>query len=236
MFRIDLSNRILLGRVVEEGWQQRVAFSRRKALDQLRGHVAPGLRKNFTGCAYSGGVQYPSLSMGGMQSSGPVVIDLDSIRIPSQVRPVLDDHDESTDGKIGETTAIRNDGCSLEVEGYLFAQKSRTKRLLSILNPAGEWGLSLGGDMFETERISSDQSIQLNQRQFTGPLTIVYDFYLTEISFVTDPADPDAYARLQARRRKTAGRSLDEQIADAIADTITQESRRSIRAAMSIRR
>lgn len=157
-----------------------------------------GTTRSFEGMAYNGGVMYPTLVVGRETVTGPVVIDLDSVIIPSQKRPVLDEHDDSTDGLIGTTTELSVQNNTLPVKGVLYVNKERTQKILSAVGHA--WQLSVGMDQFTIERIGNGVSVVVNGQTFVGPLTICRNAYLTDLSFVTVGGDDTTWARIAARR------------------------------------
>jgi hypothetical protein len=164
--------------------------------------------RRFTGCAYTGGVMYPSLTVNGVTTCGPVVLDLESLRVESQSVPVLDDHDESTDGTIGRTLSIMNSGRRLDVKGVVYPRKLRSHGIIFANDAGHRWQLSVGTDQFSVEKIASGRSIDVNGRTFTGPLDVIRGAYLTDLSFVAVGGDDRTSATIAASRRRSDGTTV----------------------------
>ncbi len=153
----------------------------------------------FDGCAYTGGVMFPTCD--DVPAGTPIVVDLDSIVIPSPVRPVLDDHDQSTDGVIGETSQLKVENYTLPVKGVLYPQKPRTKdKILSAKRH--RWQLSIGLDNYRVEHIAAGRSVSVNQRVFHGPVAVIRNGYLTDLSFVAVGGDDLTWAKIAAARAR----------------------------------
>jgi hypothetical protein len=158
--------------------------------------------REFSGSAYNGGVMYPSITAGGVTSTMAIVLDLDSLTIPNENRPVLDDHDETTDGVIGQTTmlAVRKSDYTLPVAGVLYTRKARSQKILSASDGGHRWQLSVGTDNFQIEEIPAGQSVRVNQRTFHGPVCVARNAYLTDLSFVAVGGDDTTFAVIAAGR------------------------------------
>ena len=158
--------------------------------------------REFTGSAYNGGVMYPSVTVNGIPHTMAIVLDLDTLQIPQPERPVLDDHDETTDGVIGQTTmlAVRTSDYTLPVAGVLYTRKERSKKILDASDGGHRWQLSVGTENFSIEKIPAGQSVRVNQRTFHGPVSVARNAYLTDLSFVAVGGDDTTYAVIAARR------------------------------------
>ena len=162
-----------------------------------------GPNRAFSGMAYNGGVMFPSMVVGGHDVTGPVVVDLDSLTIPSQNRPVLDDHDDSTDGLIGRTTSLAIENYALPVAGVIYTKKERAKKILSANDGGHQWQLSIGLDQFVIQRVPTGQTVRVNKQDFAGPLTVVRNAYLTDLSFVSVGGDDSTWASIAAKRARS---------------------------------
>lgn len=152
----------------------------------------------FEGSAYNGGIMYPSVD--GLEPGTPVVVDLDTLTIPNPIRPVLDEHDESTDGVIGETKSlsVRKSDYTMPVAGVLYPDKPRARNLMAAKDH--RWQLSLGVEQFTQEKIAAGRTVRVNGRLFTGPLVVARNGYLTDLSFVAVGGDDTTWARIAAAR------------------------------------
>ncbi len=154
----------------------------------------------FDGSAYNGGIMYPSCD--GLEPGTPVVVDLDTLTIPQPDLPVLDDHDDSTDGVIGETKllAVRKSDYTMPVSGVLYPDKARTRKITAA--KGHRWQLSFGLEQYTLERIAAGRSVQVNGRTFTGPLAVARNAYMTDLSFVAVGGDDSTWARIAAARAR----------------------------------
>lgn len=197
----------------------RMRFAAGKAI-RLRGRGAVGKARSFEGSAYNGGVMYPELVVNGQREDGPVVLDLDSLVIPRPQRPVLYDHDESIDGVIGHTTsiAVRKSDYTLPAQGIVFSTLPQSAAVLDEAAAGREWQLSVGLEGFALQRIAAGQVCRVNGRSFCGPLTVVRNAELTDLSFVRKGGDESTWAALAARRnrRNQHGNAATKRLVDAM--------------------
>jgi hypothetical protein len=169
---------------------------------KLAAQMAGDANRAFEGVAYNGGLMYPTLIVGRETITGPVVVDLDTVVIPSQQRPVLDDHDDSTDGLIGRTTSLTIDQYQLNVKGVIYTKKFRAQKILSANDGGHSWQLSVGMDNFTIQRVPADQTVMVNQQTFKGPLTVLRGAYFTDLSFVAVGGDDSTWAKIAAKRSR----------------------------------
>ena len=169
---------------------------------KLAAQVADSVNRAFEGVAYNGGLMYPTLIVGRETITGPVVVDLDSVVIPSQNRPVLDDHDDTTDGLIGRTNSLTIDQYQLNVKGVIYTKKTRAQKILSANDGGHSWQLSVGMDNFTIQRVPANQTVMVNQQTFKGPLTVLRGAYFTDLSFVAVGGDDSTWAKIAAKRSR----------------------------------
>ncbi len=172
---------------------------------KLKARVAANGNRSFHGVAYTGGIMFPSITMpDGRVERGPVIMDLDTLTIPSPERPVLDDHDESPDGTIGRTLSISvaRPGYTMPVRGVIYGGKQRAAKYVEAAASGHKWQLSVGTDSFRLERVPAGKVVRVNGRRFRGPVSIVRGAYLTDLSFVAVGADDRTEAVIEARRSK----------------------------------
>lgn len=151
----------------------------------------PGLA-TFTGNAYTGAPMAP----GGWW--GRIVCDLSGIKVPSQHRPVLRQHDHEQ--IVGHTTGVLVDADGVQVEGVFSGQREHTDKVTVPAAGGFRWQLSIGADPIRTEFLESGETTEVNGRQITGPITISRETVLGEVSFVPLGADGDTSATVSASR------------------------------------
>jgi len=159
--------------------------------------------RTFAGSAYNGGIMFPQVTVGGVTEELPTVLDLDSLLIPDQYVPILDDHDESGDGEIGRCTmiAVRKSDYTLPIEGIIYAMKPRSQRILKRNDRGRIWQLSVGCQYLMTQSVPDGESVRINNRLQAGPFSIAQNATLTDVSFVEWGGDETTFAKIAARRR-----------------------------------
>lgn len=169
-------------------------FEQQKLPMDLRGgrpdaSSAPGLtieavagRKKFKGLAYSGGLlhlkEYPY----------PVVVDLAGLQAQSQILPTPKDHDDSN--RIGETDRVEIHATNgVTVSGFLDTGKPDGELVAAASKGGLEWEMSIGAKAHSMEEVLRGETVQVNGRNFTGPIFVARTATLKEVSFVRRGAD-----------------------------------------------
>jgi hypothetical protein len=154
---------------------------------------------SFTLDAYSGGVMYPILS--GVEWKGPVVIDLAGLMLEASV-PVHRDHD--TTRPVGHATPSTDTG-RLSATGAFSVPGSDADEIVAGARNGFPWRVSVGLSNMTLERIAAGRTVNVNGRDFDGPILIVRGAHLDELSFVTVPGDLDTSAAIAAARDSLTG-------------------------------
>ncbi len=127
----------------------------------------------------------------------PVVVDLAGIDIPSQHIPVRLDH-KSQQG-VGHTIRIEAGAGQLTAEGVISRDTSFARDVLKSGLNGFPWKMSIGGPVYKTDYIAAGQKVNVNGKEFSGPLEVVRSMTLKEISFVDNAADDQTGAVIQAQ-------------------------------------
>lgn len=143
------------------------------------------LPSRFSGVAYSGGKI--------TDWDYPVIIDLASTKIADWM-PLLYQHRH--DAMIGTVAETRNDGASLTVSGSLFADiDDDAGQIARKASRGARYQMSVGLFGANYERIDSpDASVTLNGQTVNGPLVVLRDGMVREVSIVTLGADAQTNA------------------------------------------
>ncbi|HSW63977.1 MAG TPA: hypothetical protein VLH56_11820 [Dissulfurispiraceae bacterium] len=129
----------------------------------------------------------------------PAVVDLAGLRIPSQRVPVRLDHDSMRG--IGHTTSVKiNDGV-LSAEGVISRDTPEAREIFSAAKNGFPWQVSVGVGIERVEKIEKGSSVTVNGRTLSGPLNIVREGVLGELSFVDWGADMTTTATVAARNK-----------------------------------
>jgi hypothetical protein len=150
---------------------------------------AESLRR-FTITAYTGG------AMRFAWSQDPVVLDLAGLEAES-VNPVLQHHNMAR--IVGHTDAIANDGKVLSAEGVISGVGEAAQEVVATSDAGFPWQASIGARMVRVERVPKGQAVTINAQSFTGPLTVVRQSKLVEISWVPIGAAEKTKARMAAQ-------------------------------------
>jgi hypothetical protein len=148
----------------------------------------------FAGNAYTGAAMRPE---GWWR---PIVVDLSGVRVPSQHRPVLRQHDHNQ--IVGHTESVKVTDKGIEIAGVLSGEKQHTDKVTVPAKNGFKWQLSIGATPVRTEELEPGKTAEVNGREVTGPLTISRETDLGEISFVPLGADGDTSATVTASRGK----------------------------------
>ena len=142
------------------------------------------LPSQFSGVAYTGGL-VPSFG---------VVIDLASTTVPP-VMPLLSEH-VRTD-MIGLVSSTRKQNDQLIVTGALYSDMAGTQaeKIAQLSQRGFPFQMSVGLFNFSEESVQAGQRVNVNGRDFVGPVTVLRNGAVRECSIVTLGADPDTEAR-----------------------------------------
>lgn len=149
-----------------------------------------GLPK-FTIEAYTGGEMFPVLT--GLYYDGPVVVDIAGVEV-ADVIPVHRDHD--TDCPVGHANVTL--GTSIVCEGVFSVESDDSEEIRTSAKNGFPWKGSIGLGSMSYEFVDVGISVQANGRTFTGPLLLVRNSVLNEVSFVTIAGDPNVRPAIAA--------------------------------------
>ncbi len=161
------------------------------AADASSGDAAgetPKLRK-FSMVAYTGGkMTVPGFAL-------PVVIDLTGMRISQKSLPILRDH--KLDAPVGHTDKITV-GNSVRVEGSISAANDHAREITESADKGFPWQASVGAAVTKLEYVAKGETAQANGRSFSGPIYVVRQSALREISVTPVGADDQSATRIAA--------------------------------------
>ena len=145
--------------------------------------------------AYTGGV---------MRISGfphPVVVDLEGLTIDRQDIPVRLDHN-SRQG-VGHTQRVLIENGRVIAEGLISRDTSWARDVAKSGSNGFPWQASIGAAVVDAEFVPNGQRVTVNGRTFDGPLHVVRQAVLKEISFVDSGADAATSARIAATKQES---------------------------------
>jgi hypothetical protein len=151
---------------------------------------------SFSGTLYSGGEfrQY---------WSERVVIDLSGMKIEAGRKyGLLKDHGYTYEGspRLGFFNA-KNDGKSLTIEGQMLDSNENARQLVADAKAGFPFELSIGAESIRTEYVDAGAKVNVNGRDFLGPISVVRQSVLREGSIVELGADANTSVRIAAARK-----------------------------------
>jgi hypothetical protein len=145
--------------------------------------------KRFKGIAYTGGEIRPA----GFYSR--IVVDLSGLKVPSQKRPILLNHDT---GKIvGHSDSVTVDG-KIAVEGVISGVGDAAAEVVGSSANGFPWQMSIGASLDRVISVDEGEKVEVNGRTFTGPILVARKTTLGEVSFVPIGADGKTSAKVAA--------------------------------------
>lgn len=148
----------------------------------------------FAGVAYTGAEMRPE------GWGGRIICVLAGIRVPSQHRPTLRQHDHEQ--IVGHTDTVEITAAGVEVAGVFSGEEQHTKKVTGPAKNGFRWQLSIGATPTKTHFVEAGATEEVNGREVTGPITVADETELGEISFVPLGADGDTSATVSASKRK----------------------------------
>ena len=142
------------------------------------------------GLAYSGG----KMRLFGW--SRPVVVDLSGMNIPGDI-PLLTDHTNFTEGRIGVVTATLTDG-GLEITGDIVAGNDAAENIVSQGKSGADWQLSIGAEVEAAELVQEGKRT-VNGIDHEAPFYHVTKSTLREVSVVAVGADKATHMKVTAK-------------------------------------
>jgi len=140
--------------------------------------------------AYTGG----PMQVGGWRH--PVVVALDGLRIPSQRIPIRMGHD-STMG-VGHTESVAIVDGELVARGVVSRDTETAREVVTSSRNGFPWQASIGAGVVDAELIEAGSVASVNGQDFDGPVTVIRQSVLGEISFVDLGADGNTSATVIA--------------------------------------
>jgi len=152
----------------------------------------PQTLPTFSMVAYTGG---PMRLLGFVD---PVVVDLDGIKLgEGKSRPVLKDHSRSM--VVGHTTQTAVVGNQLLISGVISGTSQVAREVVASARNEFPWQASIGADPERIEMIRPGATVTVNGREIEGPVALVRESTLREVSFVAIGADDETSAKVAAR-------------------------------------
>jgi phage major head subunit gpT-like protein len=140
-------------------------------------------------------------------SRNPLVVDLAGMDTSRSSIPILWGHDASIDAVLGQSSSVTSDGQQLIVAGELIGEGDTAQKVLSLARRGMKFQASIGADTGRIENIAPGESVAVNGRDFTGPISVVRGSSLREVSIVLMGADAQTSAAIAAEANEGADMS-----------------------------
>lgn len=127
---------------------------------------------------------------------GKSVIDLEGIDTGVERLPILRNHDHNQ--IVGHATGIRIENGQVIAEGVISGAGDAAREVTESARNEYPWQASVGGAVLRRENVDAGARVTINGREHVGPLTVVREIRLKEISFVAVGADDTTSARVAA--------------------------------------
>jgi len=135
-------------------------------------------------------------------SDCPMVVDLKGFECGQRVAINYVHDTYSIDCLLGQTTAVKNDGKRIALQGQLLNTESEiTQHVVRMAAKGFQWQASVGGDVDETEYFGPKDKVTVNGRSFEGPILVVRSGRLREATICQQGADPGTSAAIAAKAR-----------------------------------
>ena len=139
--------------------------------------------------AYSGGPMV-------INYFGRVVLELATMKSPTKPRPVLFEH--QTSDPVGHTIAWHITDKGVDVDALLSGTGARAMEVERNARRGFPWQASLGALDWVEERVKAGESVTINGQTIDGPVGVMRDVVLGEVSVLSLGADDTTEARLAA--------------------------------------
>ena len=127
---------------------------------------------------------------------GRVVLDLATMRAPTKTRPVLFEH--STSDPVGHTTEWRISDSGVDIAAVISGTGARAIEVERNAERGFPWQASLGARQWVEEFVSAGATVTVNGREIDGPIKVMRDVVLGEVSVLSLGADDATETKLAA--------------------------------------
>lgn len=132
----------------------------------------------------------------------PVVIDLSTCSSENNI-PILLDH--FGDRRLGHTERVTINDHSIDIEGLLSFDNEDVREIVQTSKTGMKWQASVGTGVVEPKNqriLSEGETIQINGQKLVGPIIIVSNIEIREVSIVPVGADSRTDVTIQASQLK----------------------------------
>jgi hypothetical protein len=164
------------------------------AMAAVESEATEGQLPTFTIDAYSGGLMQPQLE--NVVWDGDSIVDISGLRFNSTI-PVHRDHDVTK--PVGHSAV--EIGERITCNGVFSVDNEHSREIRGAAKNGFPWRGSIGLSNMLVEFVEHGQTTEVNGKQWQGPLMVVRQADLDEVSIVTIPGDSNVDAVLAAAKQ-----------------------------------
>jgi len=131
-------------------------------------------------------------------SKNPLVVDLAGMDTTSQAIAVMLGHSYDLDHAVGQASEVVNSGTDLTVATEVIGEGPDVQKAVAMARKGWKFQASIGADVGRIENIAAGETVEVNGRQFSGPISVVRASTLREVSIVLFGADAATSAAIAA--------------------------------------
>ena len=123
----------------------------------------------------------------------PAVIDLDGLTSAATI-PLLLNHDAGIESVMGSADKIDIKSSGVKVAGKIIAKSNKAQLMVDTADAGLKLQASVGVSIIRREYVEAGESVKVNGKNFNGPLVVVREGNLREVSLVVLGADNNTSA------------------------------------------
>jgi len=131
-------------------------------------------------------------------SRTPLVVDLAGMDTTSQPIAVMMGHTYDLDHAVGQASDVVNSGTDLTVGTEVIGDGPDVQKAIALARKGWKFQASIGADVGRIENVASGETVEVNGRSFSGPISVVRASTLREVSIVLFGADAATSAAIAA--------------------------------------
>ena len=131
-------------------------------------------------------------------SRTPLVVDLAGMDTTSQPIAVMMGHTYDLDHAVGQASEVVNSGTDLTVGTEVIGDGPDVQKAIALARKGWKFQASIGADVGRIENVASGETVEVNGRSFSGPISVVRASTLREVSIVLFGADAATSAAIAA--------------------------------------
>lgn len=131
-------------------------------------------------------------------SRTPLVVDLAGMDTTSQAIAVMLGHQYDIDHAVGQAGEVVNSGTDLTVVAEVIGESPEVAKAVNLARKGWKFQASIGADVGRIENVAAGETVEVNGRQFAGPISVVRASTLREVSIVLFGADAATSAAIAA--------------------------------------